>query len=191
MANRLCTLRPDINLTDETQPPNGLARLRGSMSAIRITRGYLARAVDDGHTEFSHRSAPVAPRTKNQVSESVVFVGQGAMFAPEGDFYIAPYARGIDETCNLAFRPLEVRLGRKSSRRRTARLTRTSARALNRESSKTSMGPLVKTGIAQSVRVLIDPDALVNTSPPVTVPVSISIDMGAYIDAWTVDISLS
>ena len=52
-------------------------------------------------------------------------------------------------------------------------------------------GPLVKTGIAQSVRVLIDPDALVNTSPPVTVPVSISIDMGAYIDAWIVDISLS
>ena len=80
------------------------------------------------------------------------------MFAPEGsDFYIAPYARGIDEACNLAFARSKFVSALQVLEAPTARLTRTSARALNRESSKTLDGPLVKTGIAQSVRVLIDP----------------------------------
>jgi hypothetical protein len=192
-ANRLATLRPDINPTDETQPPNGF----GSFTRVYVRdpnspADILPRAVDDGHTELFTPLRAVAPRTKNQVSESVVFVGQGAMLAPEGsDFYIAPYARGIDEACNLAFRPLEVRLGRKVLEAPDGTIDPNERTRIESGIEQDLDGPLVKTGIAQSVRVLIDPDALVNTSPPVTVPVSISIDMGAYIDAWTVDISLS
>jgi len=192
-ANRLATLRPDINPTDETQPPNGF----GSFTRVYVRdpnspADILPRAVDDGHTELFTPLRAVAPRTKNQVSESVVFVGQGAMFAPEGsDFYIAPYARGIDEACNLAFRPLEVRLGRKVLEAPDGTIDPNERTRIESGIEQDLDGPLVKTGIAQSVRVLIDPDALVNTSPPVTVPVSISIDMGAYIDKWTVDISLS
>ena len=192
-ANRLATLRPDINPTDETQPPNGF----GSFTRIYVRdplspADILPRAVDDGHTELFTPLRGVAPRTKNQVSESIVFVGQGAMFAPEGsDFYIAPYARGIDEACNLAFRPLEVRLGRKVLEAPDGTIDPNERTRIESGIEQDLDGPLVKTGIAQSIRVLIDPDALVNTSPPVTVPVSISIDMGAYIDAWTVDISLS
>ncbi len=192
-ANRLATLRPDINPTDETDPPNGF----GSFTRVYVRdplspADILPRAVDDGHTELFTPLRAVAPRTKNQVSESVVFVGQGAMLAPEkSDFYIAPYARGIDEACNLAFRPLEVRLGRKVLEAPDGTIDPNERKRIESGIEQDLDGPLVKTGIARSVVVLIDPDALVNTSPPVTVPVSISIDMDTYFDAWVVDISLS
>ena len=191
--NRLCTLRPDVNPPDETEPPNGF----GSFTRFFVRdpanpQNILPRAVDDGHTELFTPLRAVAPRTKNQVSESIVFPGQGAMLAPEGsDFYIAPYARGIDEGCNLAFRPLEVRLGRKVLEAPDHTMDPNERKRIEAGITQELDGPLVKTGIAQSVAVLLDPDALLNTPPPVTVGAEIIMDMGGYIDRWTVSISLS
>ena len=191
--NRLCTLRPDINPPDETDPPNGYGSFtRGYVRDPNSPADVLPRAVDDGHTELFTPLRAVAPRTKNQVSESIVFVGQGAMLAPDGsDFYIAPYARGIDEGCNLAFRPLEVRLGRKVLEAPDHTMDPNERKRIESGITQELDGPLVKTGIAQSVKVLLDPDALLNTPPPVTVGAEIVMDMGGYIDRWTVDISLS
>lgn len=189
---RLCTLRPDINPTDETDPPNGF----GSFTRVYVRdpnapADILARAVDDGHTELFTPLRAVAPRTKNQVSESIVFPGQGAMLAPEGsDFYIAPYARIIDEACNLAFRPLEVRLGRKVLAAGDGTMDANERKRIE-AGIEQDLNSLVTSGIAQSITVTIDPDARVDTAPPVTVPVTISVAVGGYIDAWTVDISLA
>lgn len=189
---RLCTLRPDINPTDETDPPNGFGSFtRGYVRDPNAPADILARAVDDGHTELFTPLRGVAPRTKNQVSESIVFVGQGAMLAPEGsDFYIAPYARIIDEACNLAFRPLEVRLGRKVLAAADGTIDANERKRIE-AGIEQDLNSLVTGGIAQSITVTIDPDARVDTAPPVTVPVTISVAVGGYIDAWTVDISLA
>jgi hypothetical protein len=189
---RLCTLRPDINPTDETAPPNGFGSFtRGYVRDPDSPADILPRAVDDGHTELFTPLRAVAPRTKFQVSESVVFVGQGGMLAPDGsDFYIAPYARIIDEACNLAFRPLETRLGRKVLEAADHTIDPDERKRIEAGITQELDGPLVKTGIAQAVTVLLDPDALLNTPPPVTVGATIQVDVGGYIDAWTVDISL-
>lgn len=191
-ANRLATLRPDINPTDETDPPNGYGSFtRGYVRDPNSPADILPRAVDDGHTELFTPLRAVAPRTKYQVSESIVFVGQGGMLAPEGsDFYIAPYARIIDEACTLAFRPLEVRLGRKVLEAPDHTIDPNERKRIEAGIEQELKGPLVDTGIANGVTVLLDPDALLNTPPPVTVGVTIQVDVGGYIDAWTVDVSL-
>ena len=142
ICNRLCTLRPDINPTDETQPPNGF----GSFTRVYVRdpnspADILPRAVDDGHTELFTPLRAGCPANENQVSESVVFVGQGAMFAPEGPISTLRPTREVSTKPAISrFARSKFVLAAKCSRRRTARLTRTSARALNRESSKTSTG---------------------------------------------------
>lgn len=189
---RLCTLKPDINPTDETDPPNGF----GSFTRVYVRdpanpKNILPRAVDDGHTELFTPLRGVAPRTKKQVSEGIVYPGQGAMFAPDGsDFYIAPYARGIDEGCDVAFRPLEVRLGRKVLEAPDHTIDPNERKRIEAGTTEDIQGPLVKSGIARSAEVLIDPDALLNTPPPVIVPATIVMDMDGYIDQWAVGISL-
>jgi hypothetical protein len=191
--NRLCTLKPDINPADETDPPNGFGSFtRGYVRDPANPKEILPRAVDDGHTELFTPQRAVAPRTKNQVSEGIVFPGQGAMFAPNGsDFYIAPYARGIDEGCNVAFRPLEKRLGRKVQEAVGGTIEPNERKRIEAGITQDLDQPLVKSGIARSVQVLLDPNALINTPPPVVVPATIVMDMDGYIDRWEVDISLS
>lgn len=190
--NRLCTVKPDINPTDETDPPNGFGSFtRGYVRDPANPKNILARAVDDGHTELFTPLRAIAPRTKNQVSESIVYPGQGAMFAPDGsDVYIAPYARGIDEGCEVAFRPLEVRLGRKVQEAPDHTIDPNERKRIESGITQDCEGPLVKTGIARSVTVLLDPDALLNTPPPVRVGVTILMDMDGYIDEWAVQIAL-
>jgi hypothetical protein len=190
---RLCTLKPDINPTDETDPPNGFGSFtRGYVRDPANPKNILPRAVDDGHTELFTPLRAVAPRTKNQVSEGIVYPGQGAMFAPaNSDFYIAPYARGIDEGCNVAFRPLEVRLGRKVLEAPDHTIDPNERKRIESGITQDCEGPLVKTGIARSIEVLLDPDALLNTPPPVVVGATIKMNMDGYIDEWDVDISLT
>jgi len=190
--NRLCTVKPDINPTDETDPPNGFGSFtRGYVRDPANPKNILARAVDDGHTELFTPLRAVAPRTKNQVSESIVYPGQGAMFAPDGsDVHIAPYARGIDEGCEVAFRPLEVRLGRKVQEAPDHTIDPNERKRIESGITQDCEGPLVKTGIARSVTVLLDPDALLNTPPPVRVGATILMDMDGYIDELDVQIAL-
>ncbi len=189
---RLCTLKPDINPTDETDPPNGFGSFtRGYVRDPDNPKNVLPRAVDDNHTELFTPLRGVAPRTKHQVSEGIVYPGQGAMFAPDGsDFYIAPYARIIDEACNEAFRPLEVRLGRKVLEAADHTIDPNERKRIESGITQELEGPIVKTGMARSVTVLLDPEALLNTLPPVVVGATIQVDVGGYIDEWDVDISL-
>lgn len=186
---RLCTVRPDVNPTDETAYGSFA---RGYVRDPNDPQMILSRAVDDGHTELFTPLRAVAPRTKNQVIESTIYPGQGAMLAPEGsDFYIAPFARIIDEACNVAFRPLEIRLGRKVLEAPNGTIDTNERKRIEAGITQDIEGPLVKTGIAQAVTVLLDPDALINTPSPVVVGATIKVNVGGYIDEWNVNISLS
>jgi hypothetical protein len=189
---RLCTVKPDINPTDETDPPNGFGGFtRGYVRDPANPKNILARAVDDGHTELFTPIRFVAPRTKNKVSESIVFPGQGATLAPDGsDVYIAPYARIIDDTCDVAFRPLEVRLGRKVQEAPDGTIDPNERKRIESGIEQDIEGPIVKTGYARSVTVRLDPNALLNTPPPVVVGVTIEVDVDGYIDEWNVSVAL-
>jgi hypothetical protein len=189
---RLCTVREDINPTDESAPPVGFGSLVGYVRDPNNPSNVLPRAVDDGHTELFTPLRAVAPRTKRQVNEGIIFVGQGATLAPAGsDFYIAPYARSIDLACETAFRPLEVRLGRKVKEAPNHTMDPNERKRIDAGITEGLSGPLVESGIVDAVRVLLNPDAVLNTPPPVIVPATISIKVGAYIDEWQVGVALS
>lgn len=184
---RLCTVREDVNPTSEDE----FGSLPGYVRDPADPSSILPRAVDDGHTErFAHLRA-VAPRTKNQLSESLIFPGQGAMLAPEGsDVYIAPYARILDTACEQAFRPLERRLGRKVQQAPDGTIESNERKRIDAAITEELARVLVQPGIARAITVKLDPLALINTPPPVTVPVTITVNVDGYIDVWQVEVAL-
>lgn len=189
---RLCTVREDINPTDESAPPVGFGSFVGYVRDPNAPSNVLPRAVDDGHTELLTPLRAIAPRTKKQVNEGIIFVGQGATLAPTGsDFYIAPYARSIDLACTTAFRPLEKRLGRKVKEAPDHTMDPNERKRIEAGITEDLSGPLVKSGVFDAVTVRLDPDALLNTPPPVVVGATITTKAGGYIDEWDVGVSLS
>lgn len=188
---RLCVVREDINPTDESNPPVGYGSFTGYVRDPLNPSSVLPRAVDDDYSELFTPLRAVAPQTKRQVAETQIYVGQGATLAPDGsDFYVAPYARIIDKACNTAFRPLEKRLGRKVKEAPDHTMDPNERKRIEAGITEELSGPMVKSGICRSVRVLLDASALLNTPPPVVVGATISVNVDGYIDEWTVGISL-
>ena len=141
-ANRLATLRPDINPTTKRSPRTGLARLRGSMSAIRIHPRISCPAPSTMVTRSYLRLCARLPRErKTRYRKASCLSDKAPCLRPRAPISTLRLMREVSTKLAISrFARSKFVSAARCSRRRTARLTRTSARALNRESSKTSTG---------------------------------------------------
>lgn len=187
---------PRIVRTDEVISPADETGFGSFTGYVRDASGadVLPRAVDDEFQELFTPLRAVAPRTITGEPETQIYVGQGGMLAPEGsDYSILPFARVADLGCDVAYKPLRLRLQQKvlPAADGSGTIDPDERKRIEAQIAEVLTARLVRTGQAVSVRVELDAAAIITGAPPIVVKARIIIEVFGYIDEFDVEVSLA
>jgi hypothetical protein len=154
----------------------------------------LPRAVDENFQELFTPLRAVAPRTWDDKFPTQIYCAQGGMLAPEGsDYAIIPFARVADLATDAAYAPLRDRLAQKvlPNPDGSGTIDPNERKRIEEGVAEVIAAPTVRKGQAVSVRVELDPDAVIIGPPPVVVNARIIVETYGYIDEFDVEVSLA